>query len=72
MEKKIDILHNLDQEIKTLKDKLTPFKGSAETSSFSSNLIINLEKEEREQKPKKKKNTLGMWEIIDLVWYLVG
>lgn len=46
----------IDSEIKDLRDKLTPHKGTAEYISLSTNLKSILEREEKEQRDKKQKN----------------
>lgn len=45
----------IDSEIKDLRDKLTPHKGTAEYISLSTNLKSILEREEKEQRNKKQK-----------------
>ena len=58
-ERKTTKLKRLDEEIKLIKEKLTPFMPSEEYSNRSNNLLRILEKEEKEQKTKKKKKFNG-------------
>lgn len=48
-------LVRLDEEIKTIKDKLTPFKESTDYQDKSSSLLKILDKEDKDQRIKKKK-----------------
>lgn len=55
VERKTSKLGRLDDEVKNIKEKITPFKSSDEYIERSKNLLKLLEKEDREQKIKKKK-----------------
>lgn len=55
IERKLVKLSRLDEEIKTLKEKLTPLQDTVEYKDKSQVLLNILEKEDREQKYKKKK-----------------
>lgn len=67
IERKSAKLLHLDEEIKTLKDKLNPLRESNEYKDKSQSLLKVLEKEAREQKMKKKEKYNR-----DLVDYRVG
>ena len=54
-QRRIDKLATLDDEIKSVKELLTPFKDSDEYNNQSTSLLKILDKEEREQKAEKKK-----------------
>lgn len=55
IERKVQKLSRLDEEIKTLKEKLTPLRDTVEYKDKSQSLLNTLEKEDREQIYKKKK-----------------
>lgn len=55
VERKTMKLAKLDEEIKSIKDKLLPHKDSDEYRDKSQNLLKILEKEDKDQKIKKKK-----------------
>lgn len=55
LERKASKLARLHEEIRQIKDKLTPFQSGEEYLDRSKNLLKFLEKEDREQKIKKRK-----------------
>lgn len=62
-QRKSEKLTRLDEEIKSIKDKLAPSKNSEEYKECSKNLLKTLEKEEKDQRAKKKKKYI--WDKQD-------
>lgn len=72
VDKKKIKLSLIDTEIKELRDKLIPYRTSAEYIALSTNLKSILEKEEKDQRIKKQKSIIGISRIIPLIWFSIG